>query len=272
MNVIFLKELKLTRKGLIIWCVVMLITIGYGMAEYPMISGNSDTIMQSMNMLPRVVLVMFGMDGLSLKTSLDYHLVMYYWVSLIAFTHAAIVGATMLSKDQRDKTSEYIYTKPYKRGNIITAKILVGLLNILVMTLVTWIGSVGTLIFIDGTVMAKVNGASMLALITITMIGMFLTQLVFLAIGLLCSAFLKTHKAAIRSSFSFIFATYSVSVIIQYVGTIGYLNFLSPFQYFNVVSVVSDGISLIYVLVDLVVVGTSIYLTYDLYNKRDLLI
>ena len=138
MTVILLNELKLTRKGLIIWCVVMLITVGYGLAEYPMVSENSAMIMQSMDMMPRIVVIMFGLEGLSLNTSLDYHLIMFYWICLIAYTHAVFVGVTMLSRDQRDKTSEYIYTKPYTRNKVITAKILVGIFNVLVITVVTW--------------------------------------------------------------------------------------------------------------------------------------
>lgn len=271
MKSIFLKELKLSKKGLIIWCIVLLITIGYGLAEYPMVSKNADSIMSSMNSMPRIIVIMFGMEGLSFNTSLDYHLIMFYWICLITFIHAIYIGVTMLSRDQRDKTFEYIYSKPYQRNEIITAKIMVGVVNILVMTFVTWIASIFTVIFIDGTAMDIINGKSIIGMITLTIIGMILTQTVFFSIGLLFAALFNTHNSAIKSGFMFVLTTYAIGVIIEYVGNVNYLNFLTPFRYFIGTEVVNKGISIIYVLITTFVISASVYFTYAIYNKKDLL-
>jgi ABC-2 type transport system permease protein len=267
---IILRELKLSKKGLIIWCIVTLVTIFYGLAEYPMVSQYSDSIMASMNSMPRIVVIMFGMEGLSLDTSLDYHLIMFYWICLITFIHAIYTGVTILSRDQRDKTFEYIYSKPYKRNEIITAKILVGVINILVLTFVSWIGSIFTVMFIDGTLMEVMNGKSIMELISITIIGMVLTQVVFFAIGLLLASALKTHNAALKSGFLFVLVTYVIGIVIEYVGKIDYLNFLSPFRYFIGTEVVNNGINIIYVIIGTVITVASVYLTYALYNRKDL--
>lgn len=271
MKSIFLKELKLSKKGLIIWCIVLLVTIGYGLAEYPMVSQNADSIMSSMDSMPRIIVIMFGMEGLSFNTSLDYHLIMFYWICLITFIHAIYIGVTMLSRDQRDKTFEYIYSKPYQRNEIITAKIMVGVVNILVVAFVTWIASVFTVIFIDGTAMGIINGKLIIGLITLTIIGMVLAQTVFFSIGLLLAALFNTHNSALKSGFMFVLTTYVIGVIIEYVGNVNYLNFLTPFRYFIGTEVVNKGISIIYVLIGALVTFISIYLTYVIYNKRDLL-
>ncbi len=271
MKSIFLKELKFSRKGLIIWCIVLLVTIGYGLAEYPMVSQNADSIMSSMNSLPRIVVIMFGMEGLSFDTSLDYHLIMFYWICLITFVHAVYIGVTMLSRDQRDKTFEYIYSKPYKRNEIVTAKILAGAVNILVIAFVTWIASVITVIFIDGTAAGIINGKSIIGNVTATIIGMLLTQIVFFSIGLLLAAFFETHRKALKNGFLYVLVTYVISVIIEYAGNISYLNFLSPFRYFIGTEVVNSGISFMYVLIAVLVSAFSICFTYSVYNKKDLL-
>lgn len=271
MKSIILNELKLSRKGLVIWCIVTIITILYGLAEYPMVSQYADSIMDSMNSLPRIVIIMFGMEGLSFNTSLDYHLIMFYWICLITFIHAVYTGVTILSRDQRDKTFEYIYSKPYKRNEIITAKILVGVINILVLTFVSWIGSIFTIIFIDGTAMGIINGQLVIGMITTTIIGMLLTQVVFFSIGLLFAATFNSHNAALKSGFLFVLITYVISIIIEYVGNVDYLNFLSPFRYFIGTEVVNNGISIIYVLVSTFAISASVYFTYVIYNKKDLL-
>ncbi len=271
MKSIIIKELKLSKKGLIIWCIVTLVTILYGLAEYPMVSQYSDSIMDSMNSMPRIVVIMFGMEGLSMDTSLDYHLIMFYWICLITFIHAVYIGVTILSRDQRDKTFEFIYSKPYKRNEIITAKILVGVINIFVLAFVSWIGSIFTIMVIDGTATGVINGKLVIELITITIIGMVLTQVVFLSIGLLLAASLNTHNAALKSGFLFVLVTYVIGIVIEYVGNIDYLNFLSPFRYFIGTEVVNNGINIIYVLIGTLITVTSVYLTYALFNRKDLL-
>lgn len=271
MKSIILKELKLSKKGLIIWCIVTLVTILYGLAEYPMVSQYSDSIMLSMNSMPRIIVIMFGMEGISFNTSLDYHLIMLYWICLITFVHAVYTGVTILSRDQRDKTFEYIYSKPYKRNDIITAKILVGFLNILILALVSWIGSVLTVIFIDGTFLGIVNGKSLIGLITLTIIGMFMTQIVFFSAGLLIASIFNSHNSALKTGFLFVVLTYLISITIEYVGTIDFLNFLSPFRYFVGTEVVKSGINIFYVVIGTLITFISVYFTYVIYNKKDLL-
>lgn len=271
MKSIILNELKLSRKGLVIWCIVTIITILYGLAEYPMVSQYADSIMDRMNSLPRIVIIMFGMEGLSFNTSLDYHLIMFYWISLITFIHAVYIGITILSRDQRDKTFEYIYSKPYKRNEIITVKILVSVINIFTLAFVSWIGSVFTIIFIDGTAMGIINGQLVIGIITTTIIGMLLTQVVFFSIGLLFAAIFNSHNVALKFGFLFVLITCLISIIIEYVGKVDYLNFLSPFRYFIGIDVANNGISIIYVLVSTFVISASVYFTYAIYNKKDLL-
>src|SRR5699024_11738557 len=108
MKAIFLKELKLSRKGLLIWSLVILVTIGFGIVEYPMVSQNVYLIMEGMAMLPRIVVIMFGLEGIGLQTSIDYHLALFFWISLIVYFHAIITGVTVLARDQRDRTFEFV--------------------------------------------------------------------------------------------------------------------------------------------------------------------
>ncbi len=265
MKTIFWKELKLTRKGLSAWVAIMLVTAAFGAMEYPMVSENIEIILQGIGAMPEIVIIMFGVPmDMPVDSPLWYYVTMYFWYALIAFTHAAFVGAIIIAKEERDKTAEYIFTKPYKRSTIITAKILVGVVNVFIMTLATWLFNVIALAPLIG-------GHSLMGVIAITTLGMFLTQLVFLAIGLFCSALFKKHRIALISAILVVLASYFIAVIIEYGGNIDYLNFLSPFRYFHAQAVINDGISLLYLLIAAVIASVSIYFTYTLYNKRDLL-
>ena len=265
MRAIFWKDLKLTRKGLYAWLATMLLTASMGVAEYPMMSQNMDMLMPTFEMLPKIVRIMFGVEGLTFQQPLDYYITMYFWYSLIIFTHAAYVGATIIAKEERDKTAEFLFAKPHKRSEIISAKIMVGVFHVLSMAFFVWLFTVVILL-------PLFDGESILGIISITMVGMFLTQLVFLGLGLLCTAFFRKYKTGLNAAMLIVLASFAIAVILEYLGNVDYLNFLSPFRYFTVRAVISEGISLLYILIAAVIMAVSIYLTYGFYNKRDLLI
>lgn len=270
MKAIFLKELKLSRKSLLIWSSVIIITIIYGIVEYPMVSQNADMIMESMEMLPRIVVIMFGLEGISLRTSIDYHLTIFYWLSLIVYFHAITTGVTVLGRDERDKTSEFLYTKPYKRADIITAKVGSGLVNIVILALVTWIGSIFTVYFIDGTMESYINGKLVFGVVTATIIGMFIAQLVIYSVGLLLAGMIKSHKKALRFGYLLMIGSYVLSIVIQYFGNIDFLRILSPLSYFEGMRVVNHGIEILFVIISIILVVGLIYVSIKNSEKKDL--
>lgn len=264
MMMIFWKDLKLTRKGLYIWMAVMILTAGMGAAEYPMMSENINSIASSLQIMPKIVRIMFGVEGLTFKESIDYYIAMYFWYCLIAFTHAAYVGATIIAKEERDKTSEFLFTKPNKRSEIVTAKVFVGVFHVLCMAIVTWLSTIFTLL-------PLFEGESIIGAVSITVSTMFMAQLVFFGLGLLCTSFFKKYKIGLSVSMLIVLGSFAIAVILEYFGIVDYLNILSPFRYFPVKEVISEGISLIYVFIAALIMAISIYLAYDFYDKKDLL-
>lgn len=272
MKTIFLKELKLTRKSLLIWCTIVAITIIYGIVEYPMVSQNADIIMESMEMLPRIVVIMFGLEGIGLQTSLDYHLIIFYWISLIVYFHAITTGVTVLGRDGRDKTFEFIYTKPYKRADIITAKILAGFMNISILALIVWLGSIFTIHYIEGTMGSYINGKLVLGAVTETIIGMFFSQIVFFSIGLSLAGIIRSHKKALRFGFLYMIFAYVLSILIQFFGNLDFLRVLSPLSYFGGLSVVNNGIEILFLIISVVIAAGLFYGSIKMSKKKDLII
>jgi len=270
MKAVFLKELKLLRKSLLIWSLVIIITIVYGIVEYPMVSQNADMIMESMEMLPRIVVIMFGLEGIGLQTSIDYHLTLFYWISLIVYFHAITTGVTVLGRDERDKTSEFIYTKPYKRGDIVIAKIMCGIVNISILALIVWLGSIFTIYYIDGTMSSYIDNKLVLGAVTETIIGMFFAQIVFFSIGLLLAGITKTHKKALRFGFLYMILTYVLSIVIQFSGSLDFLRILSPLSYFEGLSVVNNGIEILFLVISIGITVGLFYGSIKAYKSKDL--
>jgi ABC-2 type transport system permease protein len=73
---------------------------------------------------PKPVLVIAGINGLDVGTVIGYFGVLYLYILLMATIHAAMIGAEVISKEERDRTSEFLYPKPISRSKIVTEKLL----------------------------------------------------------------------------------------------------------------------------------------------------
>lgn len=263
MKTIFWHELKFSRKSLILWLASMLALALFGVSEYGVVAGEGQMLQTVMDSMPQAVRIMFGIyDRISLATPTGYYVCMFLWYCMIAYTHAAVVGATIISKEERDKTVEYIFTKPYARSTVITAKILVAMVNIASMTLVTWLTTVFVMVPLMG-------GASIQGEVALTMLGMFFTQMMFLALGLMFSAIFKKGAMAQRVSVLTVVLFYGFSVGIETSG-MTVLTFLSPFWYFNAPALVSSGMNGVYLVLAAAIVAACVWATFAQYRKRDL--
>jgi ABC-2 type transport system permease protein len=263
MLTMFFKTLKLHRKGLFIWVAVMVLTTVYAAVETPMVMKNLDSIMAAMEMIPRIVMIMFGMGGTSIGTPEGYYLIMYYWFCLITFPHAAFVGASFIAREEHDHTSEFLFSKPFKRQTVVTAKILAGIVNVLVMTVFTCLSTVFILV-------PAMGDPSMMGAVALTMVGMFLTQLVFMAIGFMCSAWFSSYKGGLSASLLAVFITYAIGVAMEYTGQMEAFGVLSPFRYFYAEALIREGFSPLSILYTVILCTGMVYATYYKYQRRDL--
>ena len=263
MESIFKNELKQTRFGLLIWSVVVVSIALFGMLEYPIVSQNIDILGEALLLIPKIGQLIFGVYNVDLTMPIGYHIVMYYWLGLIVFAHAMYTGASIISKETRDKTAEFLFTKPYKRSTIIWAKILAGFVHILIIGVVAVISALFgmTIITTDPGVYIQ---------ILISGIGMFFTQCILLSLGLLCSAVFKTYRSGTMGAVMVLLASYCLMFFVQFIDSPA-LNFLSPLTFFGVSDTVENGFSGPYILLAVLIIGACLYLTQWFYARKDMI-
>lgn len=83
-----------------------------GAAEYPVVVGMGDQIGAIVDVMPRIMRVIFGMDAQPITTPLGSYAALYPWYALVASAHAAILGATIMAKEKRDHSADFLFTKP----------------------------------------------------------------------------------------------------------------------------------------------------------------
>ncbi|WP_028608542.1 ABC transporter permease subunit [Paenibacillus harenae] len=261
---IFLKEMKAHRKSLMIWCAGMILLIASGMSKYAGLSSTGQSLNAMLEQIPKSIQVMMGMGTLDLSKATGYYGVLFLYIALMATIHAAMLGATIISKEERDKTAEFLFVKPVSRKSIILIKMLAALMNIGILTIISY-GS--SLLIVGGYSKGESVGAD----ISVTIAGLFILQLIFLVTGTAIAAVYKKPKKAASLSAGVLLAMYLLSVAVDLNDGIKGLKYITPFKYFQASDMMyGGGLDTIYILLSAAIVVALFTLTIVFYKKRDL--
>lgn len=261
---IFLKELKSHRKSLIFWSIGVFLMVASGMAKFEAFSSSGQSINKMMADLPQSLRTVLGMSDLDLSKASGYYGMLFLYLLLMATIHAAMLGATIIAKEERDKTSEFLFVKPVSRATIITAKLFAAFVNIVIFNLVTF----GSSIILMGQYS---HGEAVNGEIAVLMEGMFILQVLFMVIGSALAAVKRKPKTAASLATGVLLLTYMLSIAIDLNEHIEGLKYLTPFKYFEAKNVMyGGGLDAIFVGLSIVLIAALSFATFAFYKKRDL--
>ena len=261
---IFVREMKVHAKSLILWSLGALIMVVAGMSKY----GGSVAADQSMNdlvaQMPESLRNIMGVGTFDLSKASGYYGVLFLYLVLMLTIHSAMMGSNIISKEERDKTSEFIFVKPVSRDRIISSKLAAALVNILILNLVTLISS----IIIVGYYNA---GEDLTSDILKLMIGMFILQVIFLFIGTAISALSRKPKSSTSIATGILLFMFMLSMAIDIQGKLEPLKYFTPFKYFEAKNLMFGGeFQPTFVVLSILIIGICGFVTYIFYRKRDL--
>lgn len=263
MNVFF-RELKSYWKNLLFWSIGMVFLIGAGMAKYEALKSSGQTINDLMNQFPQSIQTIFGLTGFDLTKASGYFGVLFMYIGLMAAVHAVLLGADLLSKEERDKTSEFLFVKPISRSKIISGKIMAGLFCVVIFNFVTWLSSLYFVGYFN-------EGNSLSNDIFVLMNGLVFMQLIFFFVGTCCAAVIKKPKLSSIVASSILLFCFILTFIINLNRNCDFLKYLTPFKYFDAKDLLKNGeLGLIFTLISVFAVVAMVFVTYRIYSKRDL--
>lgn len=262
MNV-FLREMKANRKALVIWSVCMFLLVLSGMGKYTAYSsgGASSDIF---NKMPLSLKVLFGMGSFDVTSIGGYFAFLFPYLEITAAIHAALLGSSVIAKEERDKTTEFLMVKPLPRTAILTSKLLTALFNLEILNAVTLLSSLG-MVAIYG------KGTDVSREIVLMMVSMFLVQLIFLSLGIFLSSYLKKPKASGSITTGILLGAFVLSKVTDFSKKLDLLNVLSPFKYFSLEDMVyKNFINIGIIGMSLILAAGLICFAYYFYQRRDL--
>ncbi|MDP4153034.1 MAG: ABC transporter permease subunit [Bacillota bacterium] len=260
---IFYRELRANRRSLILWCLGMIFLILAGMAKFSAYKGAGQSVQQLMNSMPKSIQVLLGTYNFDVTTAKGFYGVLFLYIILLAAIHAAMLGASIISKEERDRTFEFLYVRPVTRNKIITAKLVASAINVFILWIVTYAVSLAYI----SKIAPNENAGNYLSTL---MFGMLCTQVLFLTVGMMLSAVCKKYKAAPGMSSFLVFLTFFMSYAADLNGKLDFLKYFTPFQYFNAVRLLNNGISLLFTAITFILIIISVFITYIAQQKRDL--
>lgn len=261
---IFIREMKAHRKSLIAWSIGMLFMIIAGMGKYSAYTGSGQSITDLMAKVPKTLKAILGFGNFDVTKASGFYGMLFLYLLIMVTIHASMLGANIISKEERDKTTEFLMVKPASRTRIITSKLLAALANILILNIVT-------LVFSIAIVSKYSNGEAIAGGILITMIGMFILQLLFLFIGTGIAAISKNPKISASVATTVLMVTFILSILIDMNSKLEGLKFITPFKYFSAESMMyGGGLEPVFVILSFVLIALLVYVTYVFYKKRDL--
>ena len=260
---IFLRELKANRKALIIWCVCMFLLVASGMGKYTAYSNGGEGN-HVFNDLPQSIKALLGFGPFDVTKMSGYFALLFVYIELVVAIHAVLLGSGIIAKEERDKTTEFLITKPVSRTTILTSKLLAALVNIVILNVVTFASCVVM-------VSAYNKGDDITGEIILFHASMFLVQIIFLTAGAATAACIRNSKTSGSLSTVILLAAFIIAKITDFSGKLDFLNILSPFKYFDNVRIVEgNGLDAVVVLLTVLLSGFLAASTYFCYRRRDL--
>ena len=258
------REFKTNLKTLILW-IMPLILIHYGASiEFMAFEGNEE-IAEAMSEFEALFSAL-GSSSADMTTPEGFISMMSIYIYLPLAIYSGLLGSNIISKEEKNKTAEYLFTLPVKRSAVIRAKSIIAFLNTIIINL-------AIMIFIYITYLQFDVSDFYLGFFINMSIGIFFTQIIFLTIGMLLSAGLKQYKKSGSITIGILIGTYMISILISIVGeNIEFLKYFIPFLYFPTSEMLIGNFEIVYIVITVVVVISSIFGTFYFYKKRDLYI
>ncbi|MCE5259335.1 MAG: ABC transporter permease [Chloroflexi bacterium] len=257
-------ELRANLRSLILWSVGIVSLIAAGMAKYAGFVSAGDSINALFAAMPPAIQAIAGSNRLDLSKASGFYGVCFLYIAVMATIHASMLGANSLAKEERDKTSEFLYTKPVSRTQVITSKLLAALTNIVILNLITW-GSSLLLVGYFG------QGEDVSRYIRTLMAGLFCIQLLYLSFGSVSAAFARKPAAAAGIATAIMMGTFLLSMLIDINSDLDVLKYLTPFKCYDAKLLLPpNGIEPVYLLLSAGLVVVSIVAAYLLYQRKDL--
>ena len=254
-------ELRQGKTAFLIWTAAISFLLGVCVFLFPEMKGEMEVIGEVFSSMGSFTAA-FGMDRLNFGTLVGYYTIECGNVlGLGGAFFSALCAVNILSKEEKEKTAEFLLAHPISRARILTEKLVAILLQISALNLIIYAVSVGSMAMIGEEIPWKE--------VNLLHLAYYLLQLELAGICFGISAFL--HKGSAGAGLGIAMLLYCLNLIANMTESADFLKYITPFGYCDGADIVSSG-SLNGTMIAIgVVMGIAcIAVAYLHYNKKDI--
>jgi ABC-2 type transport system permease protein len=259
---IFLHELKAYRKSIIIWAcsmaalAVMYIFIFSGLAE------DIETFKGLLNSMPEVVKKLLSIYVDSLSTLEGFYSFVFVYIVLCGAIQAMNLGVSIVSKEVREKTADFLLTKPLSREKILSYKLLSAVASL----------AITNALYLAITVPLTLTVKTEFSMKIFLMISatLFFVQIMFMSLGVVVSVIVGKIKSVIAISLSTVFGFFIIGMLGSVIGDEA-VRYITPFKYFDLAYIIENATyETSFIIAEIIFIIASIASSYLVYVKKDI--
>ncbi len=259
---IFQYEFRKYLKSMLIWTFSMIAVLFFYMALFPSFSEEAAQFEKMIAQFPEAFRKAFGLNKMFLSNIGGFYNFTFSYIILIGGIFATKLGIDIISKEDREKTSDFLLVKPLRRFSILTPKLLAAITHVVLMNIIYIPFAYGTLeIF-------KNSDYSKKTFILITL-SMFFIQLFLMMLGFLLGTIIKRLKSVLPLALGVVFGMYVINLLNQTLEDAKY-SYLTPFGHFESGYITENlAYSTPHLLVCIGATVLFIVASYVIYLKKD---
>jgi ABC-2 type transport system permease protein len=257
---ILLHELRAYRKSTIIWTISLIAIAALFMSFFPSFTKDTEEFRKLLEGYPAALREAFGINLDSFFSIIGFYCYGLSFVTLCGAIQAMNLGTSIISKEVREKTADFLLTKPVTRAAVLTNKLLAALLSIIVTNIFYIIAA--TLFAYQ--VATEEFDVGIFLLLSLTVL---FTQLIFLGIGFIVSVIFQKIKSVLTVSLATVFAFYFLGMF----SSNDTKRYLSPFKYFDTAYIMEkSSYEASFMITGAVFLITAIGVSYFIYASKDI--
>ena len=254
-------ELKQSRISLIVWTLSIASLLAVCVFLYPSMKSEMDAVSEMFASMGSFTAA-FGMDKVSFGTLTGFYVVECgNIVGLGGAFFAALCGISVLAKEEKEHTAEFLMTHPVSRWRVVTDKLIAVIFQLVILNVAVYLTAVVSIALIGEDIPWKE--------LNLLHLAYFFLQVETATVCFGISAFLRRSGMGIGLGIAMLF--YFLNLVANITEEADFLKYITPFGYAegaDIVNSLSVNGEMLAVGVAFTVAG--IVISYVKYCKKDL--
>ena len=254
-------ELRQGKLSLCIWTLSIGLFIALCVFMYPEMKGEMEGVSDLFASMGTFSTA-FGMDQLNFGTLIGFYGVECGNILGIGGAlYASLIGISALAKEEKEKTAEFLLTHPVSRTKVLTEKLIALFVQILLLNIIIYLFSVGSIIIIG----EKIPWTEL----NLIHLANTLMQLELMCICFGSSAFIR--KGGLGAGLGLAIVMYFLNILANISDSAEFLKYITPFGYTECADIIEKlTLDKTMVCLGAVYAGVSIGVAYWKYNRKDI--